>query len=147
MHNVPNYPTTVQWRAPDSLLFQWKTRESLDFHRFNWEKERNRLLSKSTRGKKILDQLSGTLIFPSFEISRLFSHLFSREKRAGNFKERNGHLNDQLVKKWCFVCNRFGMEKGKSFSQNYFLTISCTKRIILNCNVLTFNSSNITKYR
>ena len=41
-----------------------------------------------TRGKKILEQLSRPRFFPGFEISRPFFHLFSREKRAGNFKPR-----------------------------------------------------------
>ena len=40
------------------------------------------------RGKKILEQLSIPRFFPAFEISRPFSHLFSTEKRAENFKTR-----------------------------------------------------------
>ena len=39
-----------------------------------------------TRGKNILEQLSRPRFFPGFEISRPFPHLFSTEKRAGNFK-------------------------------------------------------------
>ena len=70
------------------------------------------------RVKNILEQLSRTRFFPAFKISRPFPHLFSTEKRAGNFKTRKKSWSWNIF--LYFFPSNLSLFLGESFLQEPF---------------------------